>query len=81
MVVSYKVLREQVAKKLSGLQSENAKLQAGVAMWRANARAEAEVCLKLGAENAQLQVVVRAIANGDEPPEGWLELIKEVDDE
>ena len=28
MVVSYKVLREQVAKKLSGLQSENAKLQA-----------------------------------------------------
>ena len=33
------------------------------------------------AQEEELQAVVRAIANGDEPPEGWLELIKEVDDE
>jgi len=50
------LVREALLKKqVAELQAENAKLQAGVAMWRANARAEAEVCLKLGAENAKLQ--------------------------
>jgi len=55
------LVREALLKKqVAELQAENAKLQAGVAMWRANARAEAEVCLKLGAENAKLEAIVYA---------------------